>query len=189
MSESTIIALPDELFATAESSPFSGEFSLPLLSAGPDDYHFADPISWSVLISNTGEALLVTGSASGTATTACARCLDEFSIPLSGEVEGYFLLSEDQEPPEDMDEDEYEVLSEDHVIDMEPLIIAALLLDTPLVPLCREDCKGLCPRCGANLNEGPCDCEKEDEGEDDFPANNPFSVLKDYHFEDEDGAD
>ena len=182
MEDSLLINVPDELFAAAESSPFDGEYSLPVLSAGPDEYRFAEPLSWNVLITNTGEALMVAGTVSGSATTSCARCLDEFSLSLNGEVEGYFLLQEDQEPPEDMDEDEYEVLSEDHVIDMEPLLVAALLLEVPLVPLCSEDCKGLCPKCGANLNEGPCDCGEEESEEDDF-SDNPFSVLKDYPFD------
>ena len=60
---------------------------------------------------------------------------------------------------------------------------AALLLEFPLVPLCDEECKGLCPTCGANLNEGPCGCAPaEGDGGDDVPPN-PFAVLKDFPFE------
>ena len=62
---------------------------------------------------------------------------------------------------------------------MAPLIQAALLVDLPLVPLCVDDCKGLCPRCGANLNEGSCACDSVDE--QPFKEN-PFAVLKDYDF-------
>ena len=80
-----------------------------------------------------------------------------------------------------MDEDEFDVLSEDKVIDVEPLATAALLLEFPLVPLCDDECKGLCSTCGANLNEGPCGCEPASD-EDDVPPN-PFAVLKDFPFE------
>ena len=44
-----------------------------------------------------------------------------------------------------------------------PVYVLALLVALPLKPLCREDCAGLCPQCGANLNEGPCGCEPDTE--------------------------
>mgnify|MGYP000337985405 CR=1 FL=1 len=78
-----------------------------------------------------------------------------------------------------MDEDEFDVLPADKVIDLEPLITAALLLEFPLIPLCDEECKGLCPQCGANLNEGPCGCEPAADDDDDMPPN-PFAALKDF---------
>ena len=70
------------------------------------------------------------------------------------------------------------MLSESHAIDLVPLVEQALLLELPLVPLCDDDCRGLCPRCGANLNEGPCQCDDGPVGED-----NPFAALKDFKFD------
>ncbi|MCQ5072305.1 YceD family protein, partial [Adlercreutzia sp. DFI.6.23] len=61
-----------------------------------------------------------------------------------------------------------------------PLILAALLLEVPLVPLCDDDCKGLCPQCGANLDEGPCGCSRD---EADVEAS-PFAALKNFDFGD-----
>ena len=78
--------------------------------------------------------------------------------------------------------DEFDVLPADKVIDLEPLITAALLLEFPLIPLCDEECKGLCPQCGANLNEGPCGCEPAADDDDDMPPN-PFAALKDFPFD------
>lgn len=182
MNAATRISVPPELFAPAESSHFEGQITLSSLEVGPDSYTFASPLSWSADITNTGEALLVTGTVQGEASTSCARCLDEFTFPVCGEIEGYFLLDRDQEAPDDMDDDEFDVLPENHVIDLEPLIIAALLLEFPLVPLCDEDCKGLCPTCGENLNEGPCGCAPAEKGDDDVPPN-PFAVLKDFPFD------
>ena len=180
MPKDTCIHVPEELFAPAESSSFHGELELAALSIGPDEYRFADVLSWDVTVTNTGEALLVMGGVHGLARTDCARCLEEFETELDGEVEGYFLLDSQAQRPEDRDDDECFVLGDDHVIDLEPLLVAALVLEFPLVPLCREDCKGLCPRCGENLNEGPCACEPLSE---DFSMS-PFSVLKDFPFED-----
>ena len=167
------IKIPSELFALAESSSFEGEYELPMLSAGPDDYTCDGPVSWQVTVTNTGEALLVTGTAEGDAHTACGRCLRDVDMHLEGEIEGYFLLEDDAAIPDEMEGDEYELLPADHVIDMRPLIEAALLVEVPYMPLCKEDCAGLCPTCGADLNEGPCGCVS-DEPETD----NPFAVLK-----------
>ena len=180
--EATRIPIPSELFAPAESSQFEGTYAVPVVKAGPDLYDFAEPLAWQVDVTNTGDALLVTGTVEGEAKTSCARCVDEFSFPVTGEVEGYFLIGADREAPEDMDDDEFDVLPDDNVIDLEPLLRAALLLEFPLVPLCDEEFKGLCPTCGANLNDGPCGCAPAEDAGDDAPPN-PFAVLKDFPFE------
>lgn len=181
----TFIEVPAELFAPAESSHFEGEIDLGQIVCGPDTYTFENPVSWSVEVSNTGDQLLVMGTAQGKATTACARCLEDFSLNLVGEIEGCFII-DPSKTPEGLDEDEFEPLPEDLRIDVEPLVKAALLLELPLVPLCDENCAGLCPHCGANLNEGPCGCE-ERPAEDDVPRMSdgrpsPFAALKDFPF-------
>ncbi|MDO4400877.1 MAG: DUF177 domain-containing protein [Coriobacteriia bacterium] len=184
MGASTYIALTDELFEVSGGSAFSGELDLAELKAGPDTLRFADPIPWNVFIANTGEgSLLVTGSINAVATTDCARCLEPFELDLEGEVEGFvFLTDPGDDLPEGMEEDEFEVVDEHKGVDIRAFLEAALVLDMPLVPLHDEDCLGLCPQCGKNLNEGPCDCEKEDDS--DFEnAKNPFAALKDYKFD------
>ena len=181
--ESTI-KIPAELFALAESSHYEGQLELPLLAAGPDDYAFAEPLDWQVDVTNTGEAFLVEGTVNGSATTACARCLEDVAVDLDARIDGYFLIEGQAEAPEGMDDDEYEVLPADHIIDLEPLIIAALMVELPSVPLCSDECKGLCPVCGANLNEGPCGC-KDTALEEFETAANPFAALAGLTFDDE----
>ncbi|MFR1166572.1 MAG: YceD family protein [Adlercreutzia equolifaciens] len=155
-----IIAIPEALLETAATRHFEGTLDLAELAAGPDTYIFAAPVSWSVEATNTGDAILVQGTAAGDATTQCARCLEDVTYGLEGDIEGYFLIGgeEEAETPEDMEGDEFDFLPDNRKIDLVPLIVAALLLEVPLVPLCDDDCKGLCPQCGANLNEGPCGC-------------------------------
>ena len=63
----TIIKIPAELFALAECSHFQGEYDLPELAMGPDDYTFAAPLAWRVDVTNTGAALLVEGAVTGRA--------------------------------------------------------------------------------------------------------------------------
>ena len=60
------------------------------MKAGPDLHSFSEPLAWQVDVTNTGDALLVAGTVEGEATTSCARCLDEFSFPVTGEIEGYY---------------------------------------------------------------------------------------------------
>ena len=172
----TTIRIPERLFAPAEMEHFEGEWDFPVLKTGPDLYSFAEPLRWAVDVTNTGDAFLVSGTVEGMATTACARCLSDAQFDLLGEVEGYFVVGED-ESPEDLEDDEFDVLSADHTIDLVPLMQAALLLELPRVPLCRDDCKGICVTCGQNLNEGSCDCAQPD---GDVPAaDNPFAKLAD----------
>ena len=64
------IAIPNELFFPAEMAHFEGQADLGVLTAGPDLYTFSAPLAWSVDITNTGDALLVTGTAEGEAVTS-----------------------------------------------------------------------------------------------------------------------
>lgn len=183
--DSIRIHIPNELFAPAESSHFEGEVEVPVLKAGPDLYTFEGPLAWQADITNTGDAFLVAGTVDAVAKTACARCLEEVAFDLMGEIEGYYLIGgEDAEAPEDMDDDEFDVLPEDNAIDMLPLIQAAVLLELPLIPLCDDDCKGICPTCGANLNNEPCTCDNSAEDAAFEDAKNPFAALKGLSFED-----
>lgn len=178
------IKIPAELFALAESSRFEGVLDMPTLDIGPDEYRFAEPLSWNVDVTNTGSAFLVAGRVTASATVPCSRCLEDVDCDFDAAIEGYFLVegaeNEDADVDEDVGEDEFDVLPADHIIDLEPLIRAALIVDAPQMPLCREDCAGLCQTCGANLNEGACGCVADDSFEQ---AANPFAALADYTFE------
>ena len=179
--DSLVVDIPDKLFAVAESLSFEGAYALPSLSHCSNEYRFAKPLHYCVQISNTGGALYVGGYVEGDATVECVRCLEETTYHLRGEVEGYFLTPGSDRELTEEEEDEYEVLPESHQIDLEPLLRVALMLDMPLSPLCDDNCKGLCPYCGANLNKETCDCKPEEEPE----SANPFSVLKTIRFDEE----
>ncbi len=82
----------------------------------------------------------------------CRRCC----APVAGEVS--VSVKERFAEPADAEGDEDAYLIEDDTIDLYPLVRDAVLLELPLAPLCRPDCKGLCPWCGTDLNERPCGC-------------------------------
>ena len=179
--DSLSLEVPAELFSPAEFAQFEGTVAVDEFECGPDSYRFSEPLSWHADVSNTGDALLVTGNVTGEARTDCARCLEDAVFDIEGEIEGDFLL-DDAESPEGADEDEFDRLPANHVLDMESLVVAAIVFELPLVPLCGEDCKGLCPQCGADLNEGPCGCAPTADDDDDTPPN-PFAALKDFPFD------
>lgn len=185
---SATIKIPAELFALAESSRFEGEIDLPQLTAGPDEYRFDQALSWVVDVTNTGGAFFVSGKVTGTGTCACSRCLEDVTRDFDGDIEAYLLIDgfdahDMADDSDDLGEDDFDTLPADHVVDLTPYIAAALMVDAPDMPLCTPDCAGLCPQCGANLNEGDCGCG-QDEALAAFEREaNPFSVLADLSFD------
>ncbi|MBA4494741.1 YceD family protein [Paenactinomyces guangxiensis] len=92
------------------------------------------------------------------ATLTCSRCLSEIEIPVQTEWVEQFTDVENQAG----ETEEHEIhLIEGNILDLTPYIREALLLSIPLAPVCREDCKGLCPKCGVNKNTDACECRIE----------------------------
>ncbi len=126
------------------------------------------------LIQAQGTKILA-GSLETTATLSCCRCLEDAVIPIRADFR-YILIPESQEEHdrEELTADDVDtIFYRDDLLDMEPIIFEQVVLQLPMKPLCREDCQGLCLRCGANLNNDACVCPTE-------PANTVFSALKDY---------
>ncbi len=136
------------------SLPFQFELDL----SGLDFYGekpFAHPVRVSGAVRNMADALLLEGTAETTLELACDRCLKPFSQELTLPVST--LLAEELE---DEENDEI-VLLENGEADLDEIFTTALVLSMDAKHVCSEDCKGLCPTCGANLNDGPCGCRKE----------------------------
>lgn len=177
--EPQYLELPESLFETSAVADFTGEVSLPDIHMTPDVYHFEKPVSYNLFITNTGGALLVTGTVSAEAETACARCLDPVVLDEVAEVEAYYLISGKDEPLSEDEEVEYDQLVDGKKIDLTSLCQATLALAFPYITLCQEDCKGLCPQCGVNLNKETCDCKPEEPDD----STNPFAALKNLKFD------
>jgi len=89
----------------------------------------------------------------------CVRCLTPIAYPLTVSLADQFAYN-----PQDVDQDQDEVfpILGRGMIDLALPLREHILLDLPLRPLCRPDCRGLCSQCGANLNETQCDCAREE---------------------------
>ncbi|MEK7309098.1 MAG: DUF177 domain-containing protein [Nitrospirota bacterium] len=121
--------------------------------------------------SKFGNKVLVTGKITSEAELVCSRCLNNFPYPLeinfNTEYVPYFKFTgEDAKRPEDEHEltkDELDVsFYQGDEINIEGLIKEHLILAVPMKPLCKSDCRGLCLKCGENLNEISCDCSFEE---------------------------
>jgi uncharacterized protein len=94
------------------------------------------------------------GSLRTVVTGECRRCLTPVTAPVTAEADA--LFTQDSEAQEDPDA--YPLAADAAEIDLAPAVREELLLAVPRFLQCREDCRGLCPRCGQDLNAGPCGC-------------------------------
>lgn len=95
------------------------------------------------------EGVLVVGTVRAPLAGECSRCLE----PVSDE--GLYRITELYNYPGREAVEEDELFLDGDLLDLEPAIRAAIVLELPFSPLCRPDCRGLCPRCGARLNDDP----------------------------------
>lgn len=130
------------------------DFSAPLLT-------LHEPIRLRGVVESVVDGLLVRGELSADVTASCARCLKPVTDRVETEVVELFH-DPARTPAQDLEElDEgYEI--SDGQIDLDALVRDGLAPALPVRPLCREDCAGLCAQCGADLNEGQCDCADSD---------------------------
>jgi uncharacterized protein len=103
-------------------------------------------------LESVSEGVLVSGTAQVALSGECARCLEPLTESLEVDVQQLFVYPGHEN---EADDDEIGRLVDDY-IDLEPLLRDAVVLALPLAPVCRDDCPGLCPDCGARLAEvGP----------------------------------
>lgn len=123
-------------------------------------------ISFNCVLTYYSGDILMTGEVSGKYRASCHRCLQEIFGEYNLSINEKFVMSS-----ENMDYESY--IYEGHYVDLTSPLIDNILLSFPSVVLCKEDCKGLCPVCGNNLNEDICTCDKQG-------INIKMEKLKDY---------
>lgn len=134
-----------------------------------EEGRFEGPLTVRLRVTPTAGMVQVEGRITGKATLACSRCLADVDCPLQTTFRLTFtgtLPGEAADSPSDAHELQAEelglVLIEGDQIDFRAIIQEQVILAIPMQPLCREDCRGLCAHCGANLNDGPCHCRGTD---------------------------
>ncbi len=130
------------------------EFDEPAVRLG-DDLDLTD-LRGAIQLTRTGEGLYAHGSLEASTTLDCVRCLTPYQQTLKLELDDLFAF------PPDRESDPLLSIPENGILDLNPIVREYFLLDIPIQPLCRKDCKGLCPVCGESLNESDCN-HTEDE--------------------------
>ena len=127
--------IPDEGLTLTE------EFSLAELDLDTEIIKLCGPIKAKALVTKSYDAIAVALTLSAPMLATCSRCLKDFNAGFNKQFELNYAVDK-LEP----------------VIDLDSDIREEIILSYPIKPLCNINCKGLCPRCGHNLNEGGCNC-------------------------------
>lgn len=130
---------------------------------------FVAPLRTQLRAVRVGEMVEVEGTVETQIRLACSRCLKEYETPLSGR----FALTFTRQAPQVTDEsgeEEVELSAEEmglvlfhgEELDLGEQIAEQVIMALPMRPLCREECRGLCPQCGVDRNAGECGCEQQE---------------------------
>ena len=122
-----------------------------------------EPVAFTGTLQKADPGFVLSGEFSVAGEIACSRCLTP--VAFSGSSEVSWLFAPTHRRPS---EEETELTTSDldvvwydgFVVPFDPLVEEQLLLELPMKPLCRPDCLGLCPRCGADRNSAPCGCQE-----------------------------
>lgn len=126
------------------------------------------PIQVSVRVINTRGGMQVKGNVAGTVELVCTRCLEPITYHVEAAFDEEFFpvggnqyemwLEQQKEPgvyPLGLDDNFYS----DNLLDVSRVVRDSFIMAIPLNPVCKPDCLGICPHCGANRNQQPCECE------------------------------
>ena len=128
------------------------------------DLQALSPVRWRGEIRFVDPGYLLTANYSYQQTLTCQRCLEPLTEPVEQEMQLLLVPGAPAEEPGEhaLDAEDLGVVEVDveEDLDLRPLLIEQIQLNVPMKPLCRAACKGICPQCGKDLNQGDCDCEK-----------------------------
>lgn len=144
-----------------------------------EDQRLTRPVHVHLHLTRINDGILARGDVETAIETACSRCVETAEQPIAFHFEERFLPTIDissGHPVKLEEEDPGEpvfTIDANHNLDLDELVRQGIVIETPMHPLCAASCKGLCSRCGANLNLGACACEPE-------PPSGPMAaILKD----------
>ena len=136
--------------------PFSTSVDLSDLQYG-NSFPVTEPVTAEGQVRNTAGVLVMTGCIQTTIHGTCDRCATEFDRQVEFPLDVVLVT----ELANEENEDEWVFPLEGDSADLDDIVRTVFVLNLDSKLLCKEDCKGLCCRCGRNLNDGPCNCQKE----------------------------
>lgn len=145
--------------------PFSLERKVDGLSHDDMDLAFVTPVKVKGKLINTGDGILAKGDIDCTISAVCYRCAENFDYRISIPFEEQYVQKGSKKADTDA------IAYENEQLDLWPAVKSNIYLSLPMKFLCSDDCKGLCTKCGSNLNTTKCQCQEE-------KLDNPLHVLK-----------
>ena len=136
--------------------PFSTSVDLSDLRYG-NSFPVTEPVTAEGQVRNTAGVLVMTGSIQTTIHGTCDRCASDFDREIEFPIDVVLVT----ELANEENEDEWVFPLEGDSADLDDIVRTVFVLNLDSKLLCKEDCQGLCCRCGKNLNDGPCSCQKE----------------------------
>jgi uncharacterized protein len=136
----------------------------PELFAADESFRVAAPVSLAFDIFKDQRQFHLAGQVTTVLELPCSRCLEPFALPVDAAFDLRYHPQELNTGDEDREiaEDDLSTAFYEHEqIDLGQLMREQFLLSLPMKPLCGDDCKGLCPICGANLNKTTCGCRRD----------------------------
>jgi uncharacterized protein len=130
--------------------------------AAEDEYRVTSPVALEAATNKDKEKVRIAGRIKTTIELVCSRCLEPFTVPVDAAFDLLYLPAAEAPGDEEVEvaeEDINTAFYRDGVIDLAELVHEQLYLALPMKPLCRDDCKGLCPVCGVNRNSTTCTCD------------------------------
>jgi uncharacterized protein len=134
------------------------------LGGDGDNFSVVAPITLATDVFKDKDHFRLAGSVSATLELSCSRCLEPFPWPVDASFDLRFQPKEQNVGEGELEIEENDLSTafyEDQTIDLGQLMREQFYLSLPMKPLCRTDCKGLCPSCGTNFNRGTCSCRSE----------------------------
>ena len=139
-------------------------FAPEAFSLADEDFRVVAPVDFRAHVSKDTQKVRLTGRVKTTLETGCGRCLEPFQILVDAPFDLMFLPEIEPGPAgeKEIENDDVGVSHyKDDVIDLGEVMREQFILALPMKPLCRPDCKGICPICGANRNRQDCECREE----------------------------
>jgi len=135
------------------------------------------PIKAHIDVRRSGRSIDVEGDLKTAVSLACSRCLKDFEYPVESHFTNCLELGSVRQKEKELTKEDIEVtFFEGDELDTDSILLEEVSLLLPLAPICREDCRGLCPGCGADLNKGPCGCEKKEKTDARFAKLEGFRI-------------
>jgi len=166
-----IIDVSNILKEVGASKEFEGGLPLEDMIYQGEKIGFLTPVNVSGSITNVGEFLILNANANVKLQLQCSSCAQPFDSRLKFDLDAKLKKVED---PDDPDIFVYDGNS----VDLRDIVLEYLLLALPIRKQCCQECKGLCPYCGCNLNEEQCNCELSLDYEEEYEVDSRLEALK-----------